>query len=304
MKKKSLLYISLITLLFGVTIFLTYKSNINLKNLSTDSGFDSDWDSGWDSGGSDWGSSYDSDWGSSSNYSSDYSGDGELDAVEAIMILIFIVYFIATVISDIKKTNKKRKNLYDLLEKDYEEKDIEVTNKILKEIPDFNKEEFLNNIYDLFVKVQESWTNFDYDALRSLLTDELYNTYKAQLKTLSVKGQKNIMTDFERVKILLTDFNKTEKEYTFKVYFEAKFYDYLVDKNNKVIRGMNAHRIDISYGLVLIRSISKDKNKCPNCGHPLKETNSSVCPYCNSTIINNNYDLVLSSKKALNQKYE
>ena len=50
---------------------------------------------------------------------------------------------------------------------------------------------------------------FDYDTLRKYLSDELFNTYKSQLKVLSAKKQRNIMHDFEKHNIDITAFNKT-----------------------------------------------------------------------------------------------
>ena len=62
-----------------------------------------------------------------------------------------------------------------------------------------NVDEFLKNTYELYIDVQNAWMNFDYDKLRSLLSDELYNTYSSQLKVLSRKKQKNIMSDFKLI---------------------------------------------------------------------------------------------------------
>ncbi len=43
-------------------------------------------------------------------------------------------------------------------------------------------------------------------------------------------------------------------------------------------------------------------NKCPNCNAPLENVQSSVCPYCNSTIINSQHDWVLSKKEMIRQR--
>ena len=44
--------------------------------------------------------------------------------------------------------------------------------------------------------------------------------------------------------------------------------------------------------------------KCPNCGAPLENVNSSKCPYCDSTIIGENYDWILAKKQVLSQRYK
>ena len=38
---------------------------------------------------------------------------------------------------------------------------------------------------------------FDYNKLKEILSDELYNPYEVDLEVLKTKNQKNIMKDFE-----------------------------------------------------------------------------------------------------------
>ena len=47
---------------------------------------------------------------------------------------------------------------------------------------------------------------------------------------------------------------------------------------------------------------NKELDICPRCGAPVEGNNSGVCEYCKSTLINNNYTLVMSKKKMLSQK--
>ena len=60
----------------------------------------------------------------------------------------------------------------------------------------------------------------------------------------------------------------------------------------------------MTYDLTFIKSKSETDNKCPNCGAPLDNVTSSVCPYCKSTIVNGSHDFVLSKKSAINQTFE
>ena len=54
--------------------------------------------------------------------------------------------------------------------------------------------------------------------------------------------------------------------------------------------------------MTFIKGINKEKNKCPNCGAPLPNINSSTCQYCYSVIYNENHDWILSEKLVLSQK--
>ena len=171
-------------------------------------------------------------------------------------------------------------------------------------IPGFNKEAFLKSTYDIYVKVQNAWSEFKYDELRNLLTDELYNTYKTELEALSAKGQKNVMHDFELVANNIVGFEESESNYTIDTALKVKFYDYVVDQENKVLRGNDKRRVVMTYYLTFIKSKTNKENTCLNCGAPLENVNSSVCPHCNSTIIGPSYDFILSKKKATNQSME
>ena len=189
MENKSKYVLLLAFLLFIATVLCFYGTKVNLRTLATDSGFDSSWDSGgWDSGSdwssSDWGSSsYDHDWGSSSYHSSGSSSNGM-----GFMFLVFLFIFLALVIS-ISRENQRnsRESQRQLTMLSENENAI---NEILKVMPNFDKENFYDLVYDIFVKVQEAWMKFDYNELRKYLTDELYNTYRSQLKTLEMPTSK------------------------------------------------------------------------------------------------------------------
>ena len=293
--KKSYLYITL--LLFGVFLFAYFSRYVALSSLRGDSGFDSSWDSGSDWGGSDW----DSDWGS--DYDSGYgrgqvSGGGTSGGFILILVLFIVVYIIVDY--NIKLVKDKNLSKEEIV---YENQGA--IENIMKEISGFNKEEFYKKAYDNFVEVQNAWMNFDYNKLRTLLTDELYNVYKSQLKTLRIKKQTNIMNDFELGKMAIIGFEKSGRKYSIRVKAVIRFYDYLVDKTAKVIRGDDRHRLVMTYVLTFVGSISKSQNRCPNCNAVLdNNTSSNTFPYCKSKIISNTHDFLLSKKEAIEQRKE
>lgn len=57
----------------------------------------------------------------------------------------------------------------------------------------------------MFIHIEESFMNFDYDRLRVLLTDELYNMYYNWLESLKLKDERKIMSDFTIRGIELVD---------------------------------------------------------------------------------------------------
>ena len=271
-----------------------------IHRLSADSG----WDGGYDSGGSsDWGSSS-SDWGSSSSDwdSSDWSSSGgsyssgSLDPFMVMAIIAFIVIIFAITNKPNSGSNRLmvpgtslgKLNPYDI-------------DKLKKLLPDFDEEKFKEKTYELYKEIQVAWMNFDNDSIRKCVTDELYNTYSAQLATLKVKNQKNIMKDFQLLDSKIIGMETKEKLVSLTIKMKIECYDYIVDKEEKTLRGNDKQKVIYEYAMTFNKGVSDKPNKCPNCNAPLDNVNSSKCPYCDSNIINEGYDWVLAKKQVLSQ---
>ena len=271
-----------------------------IHRLSADSG----WDGGYDSGGSsDWGSSS-SDWGSSSSDwdSSDWSSSGgsyssgSLDPfmVMAIIAFIVIIFVISNKTSQramVQSTTLGRVNPYDI-------------NKVKAVLIDFDEDKFKEKAYELYQEIQVAWMNFDKDSIRKCVTDELYNTYSAQLSTLKIKNQKNIMKDFKLLNSSIIGMEIKEKMVSLTIKMKVECYDYVVDKEGKTLRGNDKQKVIYEYTMTFNKGVSDRPNKCPNCNAPLDNVNSSKCPYCDSNIINEGYDWVLAKKENKRQEFK
>lgn len=285
---KNLLYVFII--LGAVTLATTYGPRL----VAGDSGFDSSYDSGGSSGGS---SSWDS--GSSWDHSSGGSSSGEGDLLSGIIIfvifaVIIIVYFIyLDKASQIQKTKLKSKI------KD-NRKELEEIKNI---IPGFDEEAFKNDRYNDFVKLQEAWMNFDYDTIRTLVTDELYNQYNLQLETLKVKNQVNVMKDFTYYDMGIKNASLYDDELTVTTEMKVSFIDY-ISRNNRSVRGSSKKKIFMHYQLKYVCKINNNVDTCPHCGAKINNSASQVCNYCKGTISGISSDWVLSKKQALHQDFE
>ncbi len=267
---------------------------------------DSGWDSSYDSGGSSSWDSGSSSWGSSSfeipgggYYFTKNGKDILFIAFNVFAVLIYIIWFIKLVIRIVHfyKEQKEIKKIYPTLciQKSYP------TEKIIEILPDFDKNRFRIQAFEVYKKIQIAWMNFDYEALRKCTTDELYNLYHSQLVALQVKKQKNVMEDFELKAFEIVGMEKIENMVALTVQMTVECFDYVVDKNNKVVRGTDKNKLIYDYEMTFIKGMDQKENKCPNCNAPLENGNSTVCPYCDSVIINNNHDWVLSKKEMKNQ---
>ena len=283
--KKKVFKILTIIIVICLSIFCLNKA----LPVKADSGWDSDYDSG-----SDWGSDSGWDSDSGSDWDSDSSGSMSLSDFISIMRIFAVIIVVIILFS---KKNAKNSN------ESYEETTEE---EIFKIIPNFDIKEFEKKAYQIFYDVQMGWMKFDYDKLRKLLSDELYNTYLMDLEALKVKNQKNIMKDFELIESKMFKLEEENNTYIAKVTVEVEFIDYVEDsKTHEVLRGSNSKKLHNTYILTFIRSKSEIKNnkKCPKCGAPIKGNNSSKCEYCKSKIINDNYDWVMSNKEKISQKW-
>lgn len=279
MKKNFCKYLLLFVLtLFGVL-------SIYSVSVKADSGWDTDYDYG---GGG--GYDYDYDYGDS-NYS--YSSGGG-SVFGSIVTFIIIIIVIASIYKNKgKKTITPSSQTYTYMS----EEDIKAL------IPDFNKNEFLDKAYKTYLDVQDAWTNYNFDKLRNLLSDELFNTYNMQLRALKAKKQKNIMEGFNKTNMDITSVVVENDKVTLKSILDVEFADYVVDKDDKVVRGNKNDKMHITYELTFISTINKEKlTNCPNCGAPIKKDNASdKCEYCNAVIVKSSYDWVLAKKENKNQ---
>lgn len=201
---------------------------ISTQKVKADSGFDTS----YDSGGSSWDSSSSSDW-DSGNYSS--SGGGSF-----IGLIIFTVIFIIAIKSalDKSKSTNVHPSIVDSSLSDDE---------IRKYIPNFDRNKFITDRFNDYVQIQNAWMNFDYNTLRSKLTDELYNQYAMQLDTMKVKNtyimlMKSITeNNIDKVKYKLSDelYNKILEEMK---YYDMKALAQVYDE----IKIKNAYIIDTS----------------------------------------------------------
>ena len=258
-----------------------------------DSGFDGSYSGGSSGGfsGSSWSSG-------SSHYSGSYSGGGSSDPIVLILPLgiTLIIVAVAIISSRQKGTIMPTTTLKNVPPYNPE--------KLKEYLPNFNPEEFKNQAYEIYKKVQVAWMEFDYDSMRKSVTDEMYNMYKTQLTTLSVKKQTNVMKDFSLLGFNIVGMEIKDKTVSLTVTMQVECFDYIVNKEGRVLRGTDKRKVIYNYAMTFNKGISEKQNKCPNCGAPLENVNSSECPYCNSVIISENYDWVLSKKQVLSQRYK
>ena len=299
-KEKNYNLIKKIIIIISIAIISLIPNIISKNVVLADSGFGTSYDSG---GSSYSGGSYDYDYDydyDSGDYSSDDSGDISMfAAIVGFTILIIIIVAICMGSSTSNQSTSgvvPSKSLPD---------ENAIENKIKSYIPNFNKQEFLDNGYNIYKDVQNAWMNFKLEDVKDEITDELYNMYESQLTTLEVKGEQNIMKDFKVVKSYLKDAVVQNNTITITTGYVIQMYDYIIEKSTgKVIRGSSNNKLKIVYEMKFRRTLDESAkiDKCPNCGAKIDMNTSGICEYCGSKLVSENTKWVLTEKKTIRQE--
>lgn len=134
-------------------------------------------------------------------------------------------------------------------------------------------EKIAEEAYQIYYDIQMAWMDFDYDVLKTLVTDELFHMYKNQLETLKMKNQQNIMSNFELVQKKVMSRLKENGVETIKVLLFVNFFDFIQDGEGRVVSGFST--IKVSYLLTFV--VKKDALlKCPGCGADLVKLKQNV----------------------------
>ncbi len=208
------------------------------------------------------------------------------------LVFLFIGIWLFTGSEKVPKNTENNTSIF----KDMSSEDIK---KYLGE--DFDKYKFYKDVFKIYKDVQIAWMNKDIDSVRNVLTDEMYNMYRAQVETLKIKSQTNVMEDIEYIYASILDIKIEKDKKIVSVLLNVKCKDYLVDKDNNVIKGYKNRNNDYTYRLTFI-STNEKENICPNCGAKVEKSNSSICDYCHSSLVNSNYSWTLSKKEMIRQR--
>ena len=157
-----------------------------------------------------------------------------------ILLILIIPYIIIS-----KKVLKKR-----------------LKNKILKaqEIDkNLNEENISKELFNTYKDIQIAWMDFDYKTLKDLVSEEIYNKYEKQLEELKTKNQKNIMDNIEFKSNKITDISIENNIETIECEMNVTCIDYIIENEDKLIKGKKDKFCNYKYKLVYTKNISNNK---------------------------------------------
>lgn len=327
---------------------LTAVSLGDAGNFSGDSdwGGSSDWGGGSDWGSSDWGSSDwgSSDWGDSGSDSGSSFGDGMLwgsllggdsdsysggsggddllldeDKIEAtssdsgctgseLVGLIVIVVIVIIVLRYIR--SKKANNAANLYQAADEGPGLPL-DALKQKDPNFNEQALCEKVGNDYIRMQDAWESKNWEPMRAIMTDALYQQMARQLEELRAARQTNHVDRIAVLDARIRRYTQEGDNDVLVVRLATRICDYTTDDaTGQIIRGSQNKELFMTYDWKLIR----DKNQttpetavmtainCPNCGAPLEVNHTGKCPYCGTVVTLSPHDWALSLIKGISQR--
>lgn len=152
--------------------------------------------------------------------------------------------------------------------------------------------DFINlekEIYDLFLKYEDAYSNFDYDTLSLICTE---NHFKEIHKILEKMKSGNKKRSFENITLnnfKLMSITNTSNLQKLSVFLEVSLIDYTLDKEyNFLVKGNKNIKTTKNIKIEIVQNIdtSDIKKHCPKCGAPINLI-FPTCKYCSTAIYKN-----------------
>lgn len=216
--------------------------------------------------------------------------DGIITSNSIIYLLVFgLVVLLVTSLIPVSTFDRKPKSKFSDLSK----------KKLAVLLPGENVEKIKDVAYELFLKIEEAWMNYDYKVLEDNCVDYLFKEYKSQLKNMQSHNEQNIVKDFKLFDYYLVNVETISDDTVLTIIFDVNYDDYIIDtKTKEIIKGKNRKNRTVYYECKFVYTgTSKAMIKCPKCGAKLDKKNKGKCKKCGNDIDLVNTKLKLSRKR-------
>ena len=268
------------------------------------------------SGDSDYGGSWDSDYSSGSYYDDDSDVSGiDIGIGLAVMAVIVVLGLIFDV------SEKKKKKQYGAgrpqsaqgrphgAQRTPDSRlqplgDLAVTD------PSFDANAMQEKISNLYVQMQNCWTDKNIESLRPYFTDAFFTQMERQLNGLKSRGLTNHVDRIAVLGVNLRGFYKQGGDEHLIVELRTRIVDYTVqDSDKKLVSGDRNREKFMTYewdmcraeGSVTTREGAMQSVSCPGCGAPLSINTTAKCPYCGRVVTLDEHDWALCAIKGISQ---
>lgn len=177
--------------------------------------------------------------------------------------------------------NNQKKKTTNIKEKKFEDMSISLDSITPNELIYLEKE-----IFDLFLKYEDAYSNFDYDKLSEICTD---NHFKEIHKVLERMISGNKKRSFENITLnnfKLMSITNTSNLQKLSVFLEVSLIDYILDKEyNFLVKGNKNIKITKNIKMEIVQKIDTSdlRDHCPKCGAPINLI-FPACKFCSTAI--------------------
>ena len=162
---------------------------------------------------------------------------------------------------------------------------------------------FTDNIaHRYFNEIYKSWSEMQWEKVRHLLADRLYDSYNFWMENYKKNGMRNRLEkiNIQRIDMAGVEVDRYYESFTVRIF--ASCLDYTETNEGKLIGGSKTQPRLFSEYWTFIRRTGVEKNEaefslnnCPNCGAPAdKMGQAAVCEYCSTKISNGDFSWVLA----------
>ena len=272
---------------------------------------DSDYGGSWDSG-SDWSSSsWDSDYSSGSYYDDDSDVSG-IDIGISLAVMAAIV--VLGLIIDVSEKRKKKKQ-YGVQGRPQgaqrtPDSRLQPLGDLAVTDPSFDANAMQEKISNLYVQMQNCWTDKNIESLRPYFTDAFFTQMERQLNGLKSRGLTNHVDRIAVLGVNLRGFYKQGGDEHLIVELRTRIVDYTVqDSDKKLVSGDRNREKFMTYewnmcraeGSVTTKAGAMQSVSCPGCGAPLSINTTAKCPYCGRVVTLDEHDWALCAIKGISQ---
>lgn len=313
LKHKSGYLLVLAVILSILLIAVPVSADFGSYSGSSDYGGSSSYSGGGYSGGYDYDDDDDYYYSGSSSGGSGGGGDAGTLIASAVIVGICLIY------SVIKGKSKKRKhgnkgNKFGTMPAGATPTAASALTSIDKFKsfdPNFDENELCEKISNLYVQMQNGWTDGDISSLRPYFTDAFFTQMERQLNQLKAANRTNYVEQIAVLNVNLKGFTKVGDEDRIIAEVRTRIVDYTVDNNSgKVISGDRDKEKFMTYEYTLTRehgvvtdvSDGTRKITCPGCGAPLDINSSARCPYCDTVLESDAHDWAICAIKGISQR--
>ncbi|MGN0978850.1 MAG: TIM44-like domain-containing protein [Candidatus Avoscillospira sp.] len=177
--------------------------------------------------------------------------------------------------------------------------------------PGFREDDLTAKISNLYVQMQNAWTQKDITVIRPHCTDHFYTQMERQLEQKRQQHETNYVERIAVLGVTLDGFTQTGGNDVIYATVRTRIIDYtLNDDTGKLVSGSRTQEKFMTYEWELVRQsgvttqaeAGQKTVNCPNCGAPVELNASAKCLYCGSVITADSRTFVLNGIRGISQK--